>query len=461
MATALFTVLNVAANGYNLVPISTTNPNETLANHTTWFQNWPAFLVSNKPDCDDTNLALSNFVHTNNSGLNYRLESAWQLDNDGNTMNQGSVAYRNNELQDCNVSRVDIEIQSDDRTAGQIFLQPVGAILNAFVYCRIPRPEGDVYIQLTAAFDSIQGLNEPQSPFVKAPQDKASTLFWGAALLQMYWHVTLLEYYGDIQGTENPYYKAVIHLDQNQTATPDVLMSMDFHTVQCFLIRLNTTWISTSWDATPDSATAGSLATNTEYVPSIWQSVDVLGKAMWFTVLADLGRDDSTIPNMLGRPQLLENLTKNLTKVSTVLDESGWNWGLTTRSDQPFVAAGFGKEAPSVGPSVFAASYVCRVLQRESGGSLFVSVLIADLVLMQALWTLFTLTVDAFLVPKNEQWQRLGWRRKKAQIASQGDQINLLPRATASQEEGGARGVVDGDATDRDAIDGNANKVSH
>lgn len=45
--------------------------------------------------------------------------------------------------------------------------------------------------------------------------------------------------------------------------------------------------------------------------PNIWYRVNILGKTMWFTVLADLGFNKSAVPNMLINPDLLANLTAN------------------------------------------------------------------------------------------------------------------------------------------------------
>ncbi|KAL9117268.1 MAG: hypothetical protein Q9187_006197 [Circinaria calcarea] len=52
-------------------------------------------------------------------------------------------------------------------------------------------------------------------------------------------------------------------------------------------------------------------------------------------------------------------------------------------------------------PSVIFAKYLCQVPQRKSGGSLFLSILLADLVLLQALWKVVNFTVSTYVVRKN------------------------------------------------------------
>ena len=57
------------------------------------------------------------------------------------------------------------------------------------------------------------------------------------------------------------------------------------------------------------------------------------------------------------------------------------------------------------GPSYISTEYLCQVPQRKSTGNLIVSVMVADLVLLQALWQLYKLAVDFFCVRKKPEAQ--------------------------------------------------------
>lgn len=125
-------------------------------------------------------------------------------------------------------------------------------------------------------------------------------------------------------------------------------------------------------------------------MPHVWPSVSILGKATWFTVLADLGRVDQTgMPNMLADADLLANLSQNMTTVNKTLEGSGPGRfrrglvaGLSTKSFDPSQPAGI---SLGISPAVLAMNYMCQVPQPKTAGTLFFSILVADLVLLQAL----------------------------------------------------------------------------
>jgi hypothetical protein len=108
--------------------------------------------------------------------------------------------------------------------------------------------------------------------------------------------------------------------------------------------------------------------------PSIWKSVDVLGKAMWFSVLTDLGRNQSGVPNMLVEPTLLANLTSNYT--SEIQAWPTYNDSITQRLDPGLAQASFDPNATplpdlNATQSTLTTNYVCQVPRMKSAGTLF------------------------------------------------------------------------------------------
>ena len=67
-------------------------------------------------------------------------------------------------------------------------------------------------------------------------------------------------------------------------------------------------------------------------------------------------------------------------------------------ANESFSAADAGNWNLGVAPAVLATTYMCQVPQAKPAGVLFLSVLIADLVLLQAIWLLFKLIMDGFFV---------------------------------------------------------------
>lgn len=120
--------------------------------------------------------------------------------------------------------------------------------------------------------------------------------------------------------------------------------------------------------------------------PNVWVEADSLAKAFYATIMADLGQHSSV--NMLANVSALEHFSTNLT--NTV---SGWqgtsviaSWLATNPATQEYSKVRDTTGPLNISPSVILEQYLCQIPKLKSGGSLFVSILVADLVFLQALW---------------------------------------------------------------------------
>jgi hypothetical protein len=207
-----------------------------------------------------------------------------------------------------------------------------------------------------------------------------------------------------------PLNKGVVTLRRNTTnragSIADQFASSDFFAVSCFLPFLNATGIAHdfSWCDVNSIPELALWASNSKPVPSIWYPVDALGKAMWFGVLADLGRDDDDMPNMLARPELLAQLSANLTHYNQTL-RNAFRWAIEEAQpfDHTFDPTHDDSVRLGVNASVLTADYVCQIPQLKPPGTLFVSVLVADLVFLQAIWKIFTLIVSGWFIKSTEE----------------------------------------------------------
>ncbi len=116
--------------------------------------------------------------------------------------------------------------------------------------------------------------------------------------------------------------------------------------------------------------------------PAIWVEVDAYGKSLYSTVLADLGQ--SSGPNLLSNADLLQQYTKSFTNKWAANAKPG---PATQSYDELKAQTG----PLSITPSVIHQQYICEVPVRKSNGSLIITVIIADLVFLQALWKLFNM----------------------------------------------------------------------
>lgn len=327
-------------------------------------------------------------------------------------MNLGSLLYYNNPLSNCNVSSVQVDIESADRTASQVAVSLVGATVTANVVCLVDRTEGPTYIEMVTTYDPIPPLSLRTALFLNANATHKASLYWGNYLMRLYWTDMIKKYFEDNVHLRTPAYKATIKLSclhASQTpATAQDFMDMDFLEAEtCWLMLPNSTGIL-HLDNFCDSNTISVLAKGTtkyKPIPSVWQPISVLGKAVWFAVLADLGRDNDFMPNILSRPDLLERFTANMSVVNETITPT-WIWGLISseRTLAPLVASQSttNNTELKILPSVLATNYICQVPGLKSTGTLIVSILVADLVLLQAIWKIFLLAVDYLLISKRE-----------------------------------------------------------
>lgn len=413
IAVALVSFLNVAASGYELVATSTIDRNATLHDKV-WFRNWPDWLVSTRATCEAAELPLQTGLYTNNTALFYNLIAAWTYSSPTSTreedkINLGSLLYDQNPLERCNISTIKVEVNSDSgRVAGQVSVQQLGAAVTANVQCLINQDQGPTYLQLVTTYDPIPPANEPTSVFLDTNATSKASLYWGQSVMRLYWSQMLMEYYQENILMDPPYYMAEITLqrDDLQPATPEKIKSVDFLSADaCWFLYPNATGIHHG-NGFCENHTLSALANGDgmfgKAVPRIWLPLAMMAKAMWFTVLADLGRDDGDggfMPNALASPDLLQNLTADLGAVNASLP-GNWRWGVssTSQSQAPYDAGRDGTAHLGVNASVLATSYACQTPRLKSPGTLFVAVLVADLVLLQAVWKVYLMVVDYFWV---------------------------------------------------------------
>lgn len=387
IVTVLVSFLNVAASGYELVTTSTTDP-KAVRSGAEWFDSWPKWLASTRASCDPATVPLQTSMYTNNTAFLYTLISVHRGDgwlSSGKWSSLGALIYDDDPLSLCNVTSLRINIDSNLQTAVH-FPQSVGAALTMNIECLVERPgENTTLLELVTTYDFVS--QSPGWGLGLAAGDFADIM------LTTYWDELTKKYYLENMNLDRPFYKAEVTLSRTAGARSvrpvtveqiiEQMMGMDFLRVDsCWLVPLNSTGFSHA-DEYCNGKTISELAQNgTEdgVLPSIWQPLSMLGTAMWFSVLADLGRDDHILPNIFTRWQEVRNLTK-----------------------VDFIGGQDEFSQVEIKPSVLLTTYICQVPRLKSTGTLIVSVLVADLVMLQSIWKVFVLVVDHFLAYKKEE----------------------------------------------------------
>ena len=423
---ALVTILSIATQGYETITVFSSQPNLTMTDPTL-FTNWPAFLTSNtNSECSATTFPVGSKVYTNNTALPYTITDINQL-NDGGDRSQlltGALPYQNNVLQNCTVGRIQAEFQNIERTATQIARQQWGVALTAYLSCIIDTDNGLISISLTTSYDLNPSDNSPQSfPFTFPGRNETTeaSLWWGESLLAWYYVASTQSMHlaNDAfaaSGELPPVYKgsATFFLsgdNSTETVNPE---SLDFFNAGCFFIPFNSTGIEDAVyychaEGMGNSERIGSLAAANVSdpnapLPGIWIPTDSLAKIFYFTLMADLGRNDLGGGSLLTDPRLLTFFSANITRIAEQSPPWGENINVTLidgLSHQPFsMDNATAASLLGVAPSVMAAEYLCQVPRLKSTGTLLVSVLVNNLVLLSTIWAIYKFLIDYFLMRK-------------------------------------------------------------
>lgn len=135
--TVIFSLINFALNGFDLVSYSVSQPPDT---HENWYQQLTS-LQSNalQANCSPVQFPVNSQFFTNQSGLMYTLDAVWPDIEDGHEPklegDQSPVlSYFNEPFRDCNIFLINMDIQELDRDSEQInqapwyVLQSIGGI---------------------------------------------------------------------------------------------------------------------------------------------------------------------------------------------------------------------------------------------------------------------------------------------------------------------------------------------
>ena len=167
--------------------------------------------------------------------------------------------------------------------------------------------------------------------------------------------------------------------------------------------------------STESSTSYETLITDAPW-PNVWAPAGRLAKAMFSVIGADLswdgytetfynvkgwetweiwsGRDPVNL-SMIATPDQLHYWSENLTQIwdaSTVTSKDSLSTGLRMTQYNE-VSDG----ALNFTHSVISTTYTCQVPQIKSGFNVFISIFVADLVLLRVAWTLYNLVVTYFL----------------------------------------------------------------
>jgi hypothetical protein len=422
IAALLLSVLNFVSNGYYLSVEISTNPNSTITQGI-WFANWPSFLTSKvQPTCQSVGIPINSQFYTNQTGLTYTLTKIWQPTSNPENINiSPSLIYHNNILEDCKTNAIVMNIQALDQLPGQFSWNEWAADVLAYITCSINGESGRTMFNLTTNYNLVpQDASFPDNSaytahdestlfsFVSRDKETRASLWWGETLLSMYWislsYALQVIRWDDTQSGTPAIRKGAISFTPNHAAAkvgnPNVpsaadITKLDYFNIDYrFIVQTSFNDFDVIWPG-PINITTSNVSSDNTY-PNIWIPADRLAKSLQSVIMTDLGQTSSTFPNILTNATTLEYFTsdmKNIVpgEIKNVHPIPAQQDYLSLRSETgPLI----------VTPSVIISNYICQVPRRKPVGEIFVSVLLADLVFLQALWKLLRLYTETFLLRK-------------------------------------------------------------
>jgi hypothetical protein len=127
LVTIAVTVFSVGTSGYQLMPVTSLDPNGTES-LTTWFGgSLGGVMGSMQPSCASATIPLNSLLYTNNTALRYTLTDVSTQTASNVRIHQGSLIYHNNPLRNCNISSTQIEFESLQRDVLNVARQQQGA----------------------------------------------------------------------------------------------------------------------------------------------------------------------------------------------------------------------------------------------------------------------------------------------------------------------------------------------
>ena len=128
----------------------------------------------------------------------------------------------------------------------------------------------------------------------------------------------------------------------------------------------------------------------TRQYPNIWLPADALGKSLFSVVLSDLGQNTSSI---LTDTAALQQYTENF---PIIFSSNGMN-AIPGPAIESYKTLKGNTGPPPTSSAVISTKYLCQVPRRRAMGTLIMSLILANLVLLRTSWALLTFITSSYV----------------------------------------------------------------
>lgn len=432
-AVVFFSFLNLAANGYTLEVLYTTDPNTTLA-ETQWFQKpfWTLFAKV-EASCQSQGLALNTQLFTTQLGLTYKLANVWSYGTNGSVRIAPSLTYLNNTLENCSVNGLYIDAVNTNSVGNSPFWNWQRTVISAVATCSVQNGDLSSLFNMTVEYvadpttisaynNGANGVALSSTGFLHLDSKGKACNWWGQQLLHM-WYYNVLSALGPGFSNENATVDntiSTLRLSLAPNGNKDIT-KYDFFNM--------TGWFNMASGQLVSFQSSGSVP-----MQQMLGGYDVgfqlhhFATAFYSTILSDLGQADG--PNILTKRDQIQEYVLAGHELSPLLGQAD------TPAQQVFDDVIKTTGNLTIEPSTFNAQYICQVPRRRNAGSVFIAVLVADMVFLQTLYKLLMWTTTWWIkrTDRNSTYCE-GCRSRLRRSPSQPDSLALLPLSPNARDE--------------------------
>lgn len=327
------------------------------------------------------------------------------------TVRSPSLQYLNQELQDCHIDSVVLYMKKADQSKNGhgAWWSWDDSSAAATAHCTANTGTGPVNI----TFSTTYKASPKQFDYtIKNNYTNSSSMWWGTRLLNLYWSSTLVEMASALYPTNDTVWSSTpIWTKGTMTFRPNItadIKAYEFFDLQYFFLAADASLINSLIDLNymynnrDNTAFSGPLTEGLTWA-----------KIMYSMVLTDLG--ESRAPNLLLDPVLLQwalqypgdIFREDLNNYACSGDGCDYDWinymGITApgsdpsdRDQQKPMNQSYDAFKDLMGPlnttkATIYLQYACSVPERKDAGTLFLAILIADLVFLQVVWVILNL----------------------------------------------------------------------
>ncbi|KAH6886829.1 hypothetical protein B0T10DRAFT_442949 [Thelonectria olida] len=416
----IFSLINLASSGFYLNTIFTDDPNGTLSAPTPWFMKPPFNWESNLDvKCQPRLLSVGDRFFASSLGFQYEVKAITLLNADdaGTKRSLPSVAYLDNTLDDCFLSKLKFNLEKEDKSTSTSSWLSWTSSMTTTASCILVTDSGAMSLSL-----GVEYVADTAHEYMYVLEDNRTThasVWWGTRLLNAYFTGVLqVMSQTRLENDDDSGYWVRAALDYTRTE----VNSMDIRSPSFFNLS---GWFLASTGDRPDNGVP-ELPYLDEHPKNFASPVvsEALHHARLLHSLVALDLGSCKSPNLLLNE---EGLKYAISAPDDPNRQSGgllysypWNSGIAnrfasipyagTRGDDHLVPLNESYTAlrsltGKIGckNATIVSQYICSVPQRKSTGTMLLAILIADLVFLQAAWKILNWVAEGMLPKDNAQ----------------------------------------------------------